>query len=260
MRLFRVDRPNVQIKTESSHDPKVLRGVFKGFVYRAIALCSKKHVEDEVKFLVKIFVENGYKKEDLEKLAAEVKQKHNNNLNKDDNNETEEIRSTITLPWIPGISPKLKKAYRKAGYKVVFKSGKNLGSILSARNKMNLPRNSYPGIYKIPCSCGKEPYIGETKKKISSRLKEHEDYINKNQAKKSGVAQHASTCTGQILFEEAETVAVQPNKFLRKVREALEIQKNNCHTSYGGMNEDKGQYVTTKFWIPLMKYLKKSER
>ena len=123
---------------------------------------------------------------------------------------------------------------------------------------MKLPKNSYPGVYKIPCSCGMTPYRGETKKKISTRIKEHQEYIRKNQPKKSGIALHASTCDGEVLFDEASTEAVQPNKFLRKVREALEIQKHDCHTSYGGMNPDKGQYVTTKYWIPLMKFLKKS--
>lgn len=249
---------NVQIKTNSSHDPKVLRGVFKGFVYRALALCSAKYVDEEIEFLIKVFEENGYKKEELRKLVSEVKDKHGPAPTRKNDEETEELGSTITLPWIPGVSPKLKKAYKKAGYRVTFKSGKNLGSILTANNKMKLPKNSYPGVYKIPCSCGQTPYRGETKKKISTRIKEHKEYIRKNQPKKSGIALHASTCDGEVLFEEAETEAVQPNKFLRKVREALEIQKHDCHTSYGGMNPDKGQYVTTKFWIPLMKYLKKS--
>ena len=31
-----------------------------------------------------------------------------------------EQKQTISLPWIPGVSPKLSKAYRKAGYKVIF--------------------------------------------------------------------------------------------------------------------------------------------
>ena len=61
---------------------------------------------------------------------------------------------------------------------------------------------------------------------------------------------------GQINFDEAETVAVVYNKFNRKVREALEIQKHGCHVSSGGMNPDKGQYVSTTFWMPLLKHLK----
>ena len=253
---------NVQIKPNSNHDPKVLRGVFKGFVYRAITLCSGKHQDDELTFLIDVFRENGYNKEELEKLVREVKGKHNQDTDTEGSNNEgapDEIKQTITLPWIPGVSPRLKKVYRKAGYKVVFKSGKNLCSILTAKNKMKLPENSFPGIYTIPCSCGIPPYRGETKKKVATRLTEHEDYIKKNQTDQSGVALHSSTCTGTINFENARTVAVQPNKFLRKVRETLEIQKYDCHYINGGMNPDKGQYVTTKFWIPLMKYLKKSE-
>ena len=164
------------------------------------------------------------------------------------------------LPWIPKISPKLRKVYRKAGYDVAFKSGKNLGSMLSLKNKTKLPRNSYPGVYQIPCSCGIPPYRGETKKKIETRLNEHSTNVVKEEFDKSGVAQHSKTCPGTIMFDEASTVAVIHNKFERKVRETLEIQKHDCHHTLGGMNPDKGQYVTTTFWIPLMKYLKKAER
>ena len=31
---------NVQVKPDSSHDPRVLKGIFKGFVYRALKICS----------------------------------------------------------------------------------------------------------------------------------------------------------------------------------------------------------------------------
>ena len=163
------------------------------------------------------------------------------------------------MPWIPGISQRLKKAYRKAGYRVVFKSGRNLGSILTANNKMVLPKNSFPGVYMIPCSCGISAYRGETKKKVATRLKEHEENIKKKRLDQSGVTHHSEKCPGKIEFENAKTVKIQPNKFLRKVRESLEIQKYDCHFENGGMNQDKGQYVTTKFWLPFMKYLRKSE-
>ena len=155
------------------------------------------------------------------------------------------------------LSPKLKKVYRKAGYKVVFKSGRNLSSILTSENKTKLPKHSYPGIYKIPCSCGIQPYRGETKKRICTRTNEHQSYIAKQEWDKSGVAGHSKNCSGNILFEEAETIKTVFNKFDRKVRETLEIQKFDCHYKDGGMNPDKGQYVTTKFWIPLLKHLRK---
>ena len=60
-----------------------------------------------------------------------------------------------------GLSPKLKKVFRKAGYNVVFKSNKNLQIQLTTKNKTRLPKNSFPGIYRVPCLCGIAPYIGK---------------------------------------------------------------------------------------------------
>ena len=252
---------NVQIKQESCHDPKILRGVFKGFVYRAITLCHGKYQAEEITFLMNVFQENGYDKRELEKLVQEVKNKQNQGPTEPTTNtdNSTEMKQTITLPWIPIVSPRLKKVYRKAGYKVVFKSGRNLSSILTTRNKMKLPENSFPGVYKIPCTCGITPYRGETKKKISTRIGEHEKDTEKKHVGKSGVPLHSSTCAGRIEFENAKTVAIATNRFQRKVRETLEIQKHGCHYTNGGMNQDKGLYVKTNFWLPLMKYLKKSE-
>ena len=156
---------NVQVKPNSSHDPKILRGIFKGFLKRANRICSAEFREKEVEFLVEVFVENGYKRENLLRIVEETKltstipEVSNTTLP-----EETQPGETITLPWIPGVSPRLRKVYKKAGYRVAFKSGRNIGNILTSRNKSKLPGNSHPGIYKIPCSCGKTPYRGETKK------------------------------------------------------------------------------------------------
>ena len=260
--VFRKDAiTNVQVKPDSCHDPQILRGIFKGFLNRAISICSENYIDEEIKFLLNVFQQNGYEKEKLEKMIDEVRSKRPNNPTNTnpENEQKKENMRTITLPWIPGVSPKLRKAYRKAGYKVAFKSGRNIGNILTSKNKMKLPANSHPGVYAIPCSCGNTAYRGETKKKISTRANEHKKHVEKNENKKSGVAQHAKDCTGQIQFENVKTVAVIKNKFNRKVREGIEIQKHDCFYKDGGMNQDKGQYVTTKFWIPLLKYLKKNE-
>ena len=251
---------NVQVKPESSHDPRVLKGIFKGFVHRALRICSEKFFKKEIEFLVDVFTENGYQRNALRKMADDIIDKNrpisNEPTTTEPNQQNDELTKRITLPWIPKVSPRLRRVYKKAGYDVAFKSGRNLASILSSKNKTALPKNSYPGVYKIPCTCGKTPYRGETKKKISTRLGEHETNVAKGECDKSGVALHSKNCTGRINFEEAETVAVIHNKFNRKVRETLEIQKHDCHVTDGGMNPDKGQYVTTTFWIPLLKHLK----
>ena len=254
---------NVQIKPESCHDPQILRGVFKGFLNRAFRICSKTYLEKEIEFLIKVFKENGYEEEQLRKAVQEVRSKWSENATESSENQggskNEETGETVTIPWIPGVSPRLKKAFRKAGFKVVCKSGQNIGNILTARNKTKLPENSHPGIYIIPCSCGITPYRGETKKRTSTRIEEHRTNLQKEEWGKSAVARHSKDCNGRIQFENAKTVAVVHKKFERKVRESLEIQKHDCHVVQGGMNPDKGQYMKTNFWYPMLKYLKKTE-
>ena len=50
----------MQFKPLSSHDPKFLIGMSKGFVHRAISIFSINYAE--LSFLIDIFVENGYKR------------------------------------------------------------------------------------------------------------------------------------------------------------------------------------------------------
>ncbi|XP_065683281.1 uncharacterized protein LOC124809569 [Hydra vulgaris] len=65
---------NVQIKPNSCHDPKIVNGIFKGFVHRALYLCSNNNIEQELLFLVDVFVENGYKKTILEHIIKTTKE------------------------------------------------------------------------------------------------------------------------------------------------------------------------------------------
>ena len=152
---------NVQVKPESSHDPRILRGITKGFVHRALSICSDKYIDKELDFLTNTFVENGYQHRDLLKIIEEVKLKlnqtqhhtkndnnnnnnssNNNNSNHNNNNKNNSQSHTISLPWIPSLSPKLKKVYRKAD--VVFKSNKNLQIQLTTKNKTRLPKKQFP--------------------------------------------------------------------------------------------------------------------
>ena len=191
------------------------------------------------------------------KITEQVKEKFNKPKENEENNEIEQMQ-IVTLPWIPGVSPKLRKVYRKAGIKVVFKAGANLKTLLTAKNKSKLPKNSFPGVYIVPCSDhpNRNPYIGETKLKVGTRLSQHYDDVVKGKIKPSGVVNHSKSCKGIIQWEQASTIKVEKKRFPRKVREALEIQFHDSEPINGGMNLDNGQYVTTKFWKPMFEYIK----
>ena len=95
---------NVQIKPNSSHDEKVKYGVFKGFVHRAMTICSEKYVKDELELLVKMFVENGYS----EKPRRNIIKNYKLSNTRDPNNR----KKIVSLPYVSTISKKLRTKNR----------------------------------------------------------------------------------------------------------------------------------------------------
>ena len=93
--------------------------------------------------------------------------------------------------------------------KVVFKSGANLSTLLTNKNKSKLPDHSHPGVYKITCKKHPEnPYIGETKLQIRTRNEIHKGYVMKEQWDQSGVASHSILCK-EVEWDAIETLKVE---------------------------------------------------
>ena len=106
---------NVQIKPNSCIDGKVIVGVFKGFLARAWRICSEKHRNEEFEFLIKVFSENGHD----ENLLRSIKDSYKPPELRPTiavNNATDE-KPIVKLPWIPKVTPKLKKIYKKKRFK-----------------------------------------------------------------------------------------------------------------------------------------------
>ena len=108
-----------------------MKGIFTGFLHRAHTICEGQNQKDEIDFLVTCFVENGYNESELKKIIADYLKKRKGNAYQEENL----LTNTVTLPWIPGLSPKLRKSFRKQGYKTIFKSSMNLKTILSKEQK-----------------------------------------------------------------------------------------------------------------------------
>ena len=121
-------------------------------------------------------------------------------------------KSYTSLPWIPGLSQKLRKSFKKFGCEISFKSPKNLNSILTNRNKPQLPPNSKPGVYFVPTGC-KAGYTGETKKKISSRNTQNEKAVFKGQVEDDALAEHKQTCECKNRLESNKNTCYRTNIF-----------------------------------------------
>ena len=73
------------------------------------------------------------------------------------------MKVTAVIPYIPGVSEKLKKIRNKFGIWRAFKSNTTLCSILTITKPIKEQQESNSCAYNVPCECGKR-YIGETGK------------------------------------------------------------------------------------------------
>ena len=107
-----------------------------------------------------------------------------------------------------------------------------------------------PGIYEIPCECGKV-YIGQTGRTVSERISEHERDLRMQYFDKSAVAQHALENNHHIVFDEARLIDRATNYWDRIRREAIEIKLQPSN-----FNRDSGLHIS-KSWDPAISTLRR---
>ena len=105
----------------------------------------------------------------------------------DEGSQEEEKKQTLAvIPYLSGVSERIRKDYENFDLRVIFKSGPTLRSLLTGV-KDPLPKEKPAGmVYQIPCQCGKV-YAGETQMRLEMQVKEHRDACNKGDMRKSAI-------------------------------------------------------------------------
>ena len=100
----------------------------------------------------------------------------------------------------------------------------------------------YCVIYSIPCEDCDKSYIGETKRKFASRLKEYQKAVKHKQPQKSGLAEHCLRSGHSISWESSKILHTSANWRNRRLLEAWEI--NICKNP---LNQDDGMYLSHEY-------------
>ena len=173
-------------------------------------------------------------------------------------------RSSI---FVPELSSKLNSKLRKFGIDLVFSSTKNqLKSLLgSTKDPVNSLGKS--GIYEIKCQQCEMTYIGQTKRTLETRFKEHVAEITKatkevgkglTHAFKSTVAEHSYTKSHTFSTDDIRIIRHIHTPGKLDVAESLEIIKRNPNTL---LNRDSGNGFTPLFdLLPNNSHKKKKKK
>ncbi|XP_047504100.1 uncharacterized protein LOC125049061 [Pieris napi] len=218
---------------ESHHHPSQLLSVGKCLFQRAQRLCDDAHLEEELQHVKQV----------LHRNKLRIPRLHHKNKNK-----TQTVpRQPAYLPYVKGVTDRISRILKRASIHTIFKPHKKIQQFLRPI-KSNTPLQD-AGIYKLDCDCGLS-YIGQTKRNMSSRLKEHIADIRHRRHTKSAVCEHILDRPNHyIRFDQPKILAKEKRFFPRLVREAIEIKK---HPNF---NREDGLKLSNT-WDPIISKLK----
>ncbi|KAF9811569.1 hypothetical protein SFRURICE_017029 [Spodoptera frugiperda] len=143
-------------------------------------------------------------------------------------------RTPAFLPYVKGVTDTIGHLLRRRySIRTIFRPPGQLRNLLrSPKDKDPL---AVPGVYMIPCDCGSS-YIGETRRNITTRLKEHIRSVKNMDTHTSAVAEHACSAgtTHFLRFDKVSVLAREKYFVPRKVREAIEISRRPNFNRDGG--------------------------
>ena len=222
---------------------------FNSMIYRLckIPLSVKNYINelDHIKHLANI---NGYSENIINKLVC----KHARNIKRKKLSTfyslsyKENIKKRVVFGFSGSLTEKLKHIFKQHDIDLVCTNNFKLSNILCNIKDKTEDINK-AGIYEISCKDCELKYIGQTRRNIITRFKEHCAHIKHNQPSKSAVAQH-------VLENNHFNISRNENlKLLKSVNnntklnawESLYIHKNRFNL----MNVDKGPIISPLFYF-----------
>lgn len=213
-------------------------------VFRLLTIpLSKENYSREECKIKEIAKTNGYFPEFVDNIIKKYKQKMRiSNCTKLSpiNDKQKPKRAKISLH--PPLSNKIKHILSKQNIQLTEVTHTKLGMLLGKTiNKLEPEKKS--GVYKLKCGNCEKVYIGQSKRAISERYKEHIRDTNKGETEKSSVAQH--------MIAENHTIARANFELIREVRgrtnldiwESIHIHINQKHI----MNNEPGKIRSPLF-------------
>ena len=137
-----------------------------------------------------------------------------------------DARRCVAIPYVRGVGEDIRRILNTVYLDTVYTIPKRLEGIIR-RGKDKLAReNETELVYRIDCDDCDAIYIGQTKRHLMTRIKEHQNDIKKHDSNHSVVSKHRVSCGHNFKWSETNIIHKEKNNKKREIAEMFLIKKH----------------------------------
>ena len=138
-----------------------------------------------------------------------------------------DARSCISLPYIKGLSESITRSINKNGCDVLYTIPKKLDTLIKrGKDKIDTIKRT-DVVYKIECENCNATYIGQTKRHLGTRMKEHNCNIKKDITSHSVVSLHRTLNDHEFRWNSPTILHQEKNTRKREIAEMFYIKRHS---------------------------------
>ncbi|KYM97837.1 hypothetical protein ALC62_11470 [Cyphomyrmex costatus] len=218
----------------SQHPVSQKIGVIFGLVDKAFLLSHPNFHEKNLKFIIDILLLNDYPLDFIfDNVSKRIKSIINkpSQLNSNDNNIIRKNINWLIIPYIKGFSERFNNIVNGLNHKISFYSINKLNDYIKVQ-KDSIPHDTKMNvIYKIKCNDCDATYVGQTKRKLITRVNEHRNHIRRNTSSKSVITDHRLDHSHEFNWNNVNILDCESFYHKRLISEMLYIK-----TQSNGLN------------------------
>ena len=232
----------------SHHQTSWKESVVSSLFNRAYSVITNKDdLHKENARIKQVLKKNGYRESIINKIFRKISNNHSlpqsQQLREATDIQEKEIRISINLPYVEGISEKLRRILRSHKIRSTFYTEITLRKLLCKPKDRVATEDKNDIVYKIDCSNCLAVYFSESKRSLKSRSDEHKRSVRSCDCDKNEIAKHCWEADHNFNWDQKKVIEGESRLIPRKIKETIDSLKNPNHIN-------KISYMLPETWLP----------
>jgi len=206
-------------------------GTIYSLVDHAIKLSHPTFHEKNLGICINLLLDNGYPlnlifnkiNSRLKKLFVHRTVTIPNVINTDNNSNNE--KRIIVLPYVSPLTDLIMSNIDSSKTLIGLRCLNKLSRLIKVHKDIDKPLYKNNVVYKIHCRDCEATYVGQTKRQLKTRLKEHRNNIKLDQSKHSVISEHITKYNHSFDWENTKIIDYESRYYKRIISEMIHIKE-----------------------------------